>query len=92
MTKPYSWNENKNKLLRLERGVSFDDVVKAIESGDLLATEEHPNKEKYGNQKIYIVNIESYVYLVPFVEDEKKIFLKTIYPSRRATKKHLKKD
>lgn len=91
MAKPYVWNEEKDKLLKLERRISFDDAVKAIESGGLLVTEEHPNKEKYRNQKIYIVNIENYAYLVPFVEDAEKIFLKTVYPSRRATKKYLKK-
>lgn len=91
MAKPYAWDSNKNKLLKLERRISFDDVVKALESGGLIKTEEHHNKKKYRNQKIYSVNIQDYVYLVPFVEDNEKIFLKTVYPSRKATKKYIKK-
>lgn len=90
MSKPYTWNEGKNKLLKLERGVSFDDTVRAIESGGLLVTEEHHSK-KYSHQRIYVVNIGDYAYLVPFVEDKEKFFLKTVYPSRKATRRYLKK-
>ncbi len=62
-----------------------------MENGDLLAVEEHPNSEKYKNQKIYVVEINDYVYLVPFLRDGNKIFLKTIIPNRKATKKYLNK-
>jgi hypothetical protein len=88
--KPYQWNEQKNAKLKLEREVSFEAIVDAINQGNLIETFEHPNKLKYGNQKIYFVKFEEYVYLVPFIEDEAKIFLKTIIPSRKATRKYLK--
>jgi hypothetical protein len=73
-----------------ERGISFEAVVYFIEKGQVLDDIEHPNKEKYGNQNIFIVNINDYVYLVPYLESENEIFLKTIIPSRRATKKYLR--
>jgi uncharacterized DUF497 family protein len=88
--KYFSWNEEKNELLKLERQVSFEDVVFYIEMGFLLDVLEHPNQEKYKGQKIFVVQIDDYVYLIPFVEDEREIFLKTIIPSRKATKKYLK--
>lgn len=91
MSKRFEWNEDKNKLLKIYRRVSFEDVVKALESGRQLAIEDHHNKGKYKNQKIFVVNIEDYAYMVPFVEDEEKIFLKTIYPSRKATTKYLRR-
>ena len=88
--KPFDWNEAKNANLKAERGISFEDVIAAIDEGRLLDTNKHTNKKRYGKQKIYVVRIEDYAYLVPFVEDDEKIFLKTIIPSRRATKKYLK--
>lgn len=88
--KYFSWNEEKNELLREERQVSFEDVVFYIEQGFLLDVLEHPNQEKYKGQKIFVVQLDDYVYLVPFIEDDREIFLKTIIPSRKATKKYLK--
>lgn len=88
--KYFSWNEDKNELLKEERQISFEDVVFYIEQGFLLDVLEHPNQEKYQGQKIFVVQIDEYAYLVPFVEDEREIFLKTIIPSRRATRKYLK--
>ncbi|HSX02631.1 MAG TPA: toxin [Candidatus Saccharimonadia bacterium] len=82
--KYFDWNETKNDKLREEREICFEDVVVAISEGkvhDVLA---------YPNQRFYIVGIQEYIYVVPFVEDEIKIFLKTIYPSRKLTKKYLK--
>jgi len=87
--KPLRWDPKKNQLLMRERGVSFDAIEVAIAEGQLLDVREHPNKERYPNQRIFVVRIEDYVFLVPFVEDEESIFLKTIYPSRRATKDYL---
>lgn len=87
--KYFDWDEEKNALLKIERGVGFEDVVSAIDEGNLLEVLNHHNSKKYPNQKIYVVKIEDYVYLVPFVEDEEKHFLKTIYPSRKMTKKYL---
>ena len=88
--KYFSWNEEKNELLKEERQISFEDVVFYIEQGFLLDVLEHPNQEKYQGQKIFVVQIDEYVYLVPFVEDEREIFLQTIIPSRKATRKYLK--
>ncbi len=88
--KYYSWNGEKNRRLRAERQVSFEEVVFYIGRGQLLDVVEHPNQEKYEGQRIFIVNINDYAYLVPFVETEREIFLKTIIPSRKATKKYLR--
>ena len=88
--KYFSWNEEKNELLKEERQISFEDAVFYISQGFLLDVLEHPNQEKYQGQKIFVVEIDDYAYLVPFVEDEREIFLKTIIPSRKATKKYLK--
>ena len=88
--KYFSWNEEKNELLKEERRVSFEEVVFYIEKGFLLDMLEHPNQEKYKGQKVFVIQIEEYAYLVPFIEDEHEIFLKTIIPSRKATKKYLK--
>lgn len=86
--KYYDWNDGKNEQLKKLRGVSFEQVVLAIASGDLIDRLRHPNPEKYPNQMVFLVRIEDYVYFVPFVEDEEKVFLKTIIPNRKATKKH----
>jgi len=88
--KYFSWNHEKNELLKEERQISFEDVVFYIEQGFLLDILEHPNQEKYQGQKIFVVQIDEYAYLVPFIEDEREIFLKTIIPSRKATRKYLK--
>ncbi|WP_324282633.1 toxin [Cyanobacterium aponinum UTEX 3221] len=88
--KNFNWNENKNNLLIKERNISFPDVVKAIKEGDLLDVIAHYNQEKYSQQCIFIIKLRDYVYLVPFVESEQEIFLKTIIPSRKMTKKYLR--
>jgi uncharacterized DUF497 family protein len=87
--KYYDWNDEKNELLKKLRGVSFEQVVLAIVSGDLIDRMKHPNPEKYFNQRVFLVKIEDYVYSVPYVEDEEKMFLKTIIPNSKATKKYL---
>ena len=89
--KPVEWDLAKNKLLREEREVSFEDVVAAIEGGNLLDVIPHPNRKKYPHQRIFLVIIRSYVYEAPFVEDDTKIFLKTIIPNSNATKRYLSK-
>ena len=83
--KPISWNPEKNALLQAEREVPFEDVVFHIMAGDILDTVDHPNQPRYPGQQIHVVAIEGYVYLVPFVESEEEVFLKTIIPSRKAT-------
>ena len=87
--KYHSWNNDKNEKLKQERKISFEDVLYYIENGKLLAIVSNPNQEKYAGQKIYIIEIDNYAYLVPFVETKNEIFLKTIIPSRKATKKYL---
>jgi uncharacterized DUF497 family protein len=86
--KYYEWNERKNDLLKTERDISFEEIIIAIEAGQILDIIRNP-KKKYANQKIFVININHYAYLVPFIESEDKIFLKTIIPSRKATKKYL---
>ena len=85
----YRWNHEKNEELKTERGISFEEVILHIERGDLVDIIEHPNPSKYPNQQMLIVRIRGYVYLVPFVEDEEGKFLKTIIPSRKATREYL---
>lgn len=87
--KHYAWNPEKNEQLRKERGVSFEDVVFHIEAGDEVDIFEHPNQERYPGQKVSVILIEGYAFLVPFVESEAEIFLKTIIPSRKATKQYI---
>ncbi len=89
--KIFNWNHEKNEMLKQERGISFEEIVFCIENGFLLDIIEHPNQEKYEGQKIYAVGFNDYVYLVPVVESEDEIFLKTAYPSRKYTKTYLKK-
>ena len=85
----YKWNHDKNERLKAERGISFEQVILHIERGDVIDVLVHPNQSKYPNQQILVVEIEDYAYLVPFVEDEEGKFLKTIIPSRKATREYL---
>jgi len=87
--KYFSWNTEKNRQLKAERNISFEEVVFYIEKGQLLDIVKHHNQQRYPGQRIFIVNINDYAYLVPFVESEREVFLKTIIPSRKATKKYL---
>lgn len=86
--KPFGWSAAKNAKLKQERNIGFEDVLFHIEHDDLLDIVEHPNQEKYPGQMVYVLAIEGYVYLVPFIETEDKILLKTIIPSRKATKQY----
>jgi len=87
--KPINWNADKNLQLKVERGTSFEEVLVAMSQGALLDVIEHPNKDNYPNQRILIVRIRGYAFLVPFVETDHEIFLKTIIPSRSATRSYL---
>ncbi|MCV6606834.1 MAG: BrnT family toxin [Campylobacterales bacterium] len=90
--KTVRYSLEKNEILKEDRGVSFEDIILAIESGNLLDDIKHPNSDKYPNQNIFIilVKVKDYVYLIPYVEDEEHIFLKTIIPSRQMNKKYNK--
>jgi uncharacterized DUF497 family protein len=87
----YRWSETKNERLKVERRVSFEDVVKAVEDGDLLDVLEHPNQVRYPHQRVFVVEFEGYAYFVPFIEAAECCFLKTIIPSRKATRDYLHK-
>lgn len=87
--KPINWNSEKNIRLKSERGVSFEEVLAAIAHGALLDVVEHKNREQYPNQRMFVVRIRGYAYLVPFVETNEEVFLKTIIPSRNATRRYL---
>ncbi len=89
MTKSFCWGADKNEQLVRERGLSFERVVVAIESGDLLQILQHQNPEKYPRQKIMVIMIDAYAHLVPYVEKDDFYFLKTIIPSRKATRDFL---
>jgi uncharacterized DUF497 family protein len=90
--KPFRWPPDKNAELLAERGLSFEQVVVAVESGGLLQVVSHPNQSRYPRQKIMVVAWDGYAHLVPFVEEEDHYFLKTIIPSRKATRDFLKKE
>lgn len=90
--KPFRWDVKKNEALTANRGVSFEAVVVAIEAGGLLDILAHPNPTKYPRQRVLVVAAGNYVYLVPFVEEEDYFFLKTVIPSRKATRDYLKQS
>jgi uncharacterized DUF497 family protein len=87
--KTFRWNHEKNEHLKVEREVSFEEIVLALEGDGLLDILQHPNASKYPNQRILVVALDCYIYLVPFVEEADCYFLKTIIPSRKATRDYL---
>ena len=87
--KPLRWNAEKNDVLKAERGIGFEAITVAIESGGLLDIVAHPNPAKYPRQRILVVACDNYAYLVPFIEEENYFFLKTIIPSRKASRDYL---
>ncbi len=91
MDQKHKWNEEKNKVLEELRGVTFEQIVMHIQKGDLLGVKDHPNQDRYPGQQMYFVLIDDYVYLVPFIEKDDHIFLKTIIPSRKATRQYIGK-
>ena len=90
--KTINWDTNQSLLLKESRGICFEDVVFHIEQGDIVDDYEHPNRQKYAGQRIMVVCIDQYAYLVPSVETHEEVFLKTIIPSRYATKKYVGDD
>ena len=90
--KKYDWDDDKSEKLKKERGIDFEDIVILIEEGYMLGVIDHPNKVKYPNQRIYIVNVNSYAYCVPCVENEDHVRLITIFPSREYTKAYLRSE
>jgi len=88
--KIYNWNRDKNKALKMERGISLEEIIFHIGNGDELDIYPHPNYLRYPKQLISVVMVNDYVYLVPYLESEHEIFLKTIIPNRKATKKYIR--
>ena len=87
--KPFRWNHEKNEALKIERDISFEIIVLAIEADGLLDELRHPSADKYPNQSVLVVAFDGYVYLVPYVEEPDYYFLKTVIPSRKATRDYL---
>lgn len=87
--KRLDWNAQKNQILMSERGVSFEEVVFALQSDGLLDDLVHARQDKYPGQRVFVVRIDDYAWLVPYVETEGQLFLKTIIPSRKATRRYL---
>ena len=88
--KVFRWDNEKNELLKIDRGVCFEQVVILMEREEVLETVEHPNQNRYPGQKIATIVIDDYAYLVPYVQESDEIFLKTIIPSRKATNKYVR--
>jgi uncharacterized DUF497 family protein len=86
------WNTEKSQSLKGSRGISFEDLVFHIENGDVLDDYLHPNQERYAGQRIMVIGIDNYAYLVPYIENEEELFLKTIIPSRKATERYFGED
>ena len=87
--KYFTWSQEKNDFLKKERGISFEEIVFHIEKGDVADVLEHPNQVRYPGQRVFVVIVNQYAYVVPFEESEDEVFLKTIIPSRKLTKKYL---
>jgi len=90
--KYFTWDDAKNERLKADRGIGFEEIVFLIGQGHVLDILEHPNQQRSGVQRIFVVQRDDYVYLVPFVEDDRLIALKTIIPSRKATRQYLEKE
>lgn len=90
--KPFRWDPDKNERLKVSRGISYEEIVLAIEEGGLKDVLVHPNQKRYPGQLVLVVSFRGYVYLVPSVEEDEYYFLKTIIPSRRATRDYLGMD
>ena len=87
--KPFRWDQDKDQKLKVERNIGFNDVLASIYAGSVLDDIPHPHLDRYPQQRIMIVNIKGYAYLVPYVENSNDIFLKTIVPNRKMTRKYL---
>lgn len=90
--KPFRWSHDKDEALKIERSISFEEIVLAIEADGVLDQLRHPNLEKYPNQSILVVALDGYVYLVPYVEETDYFFLKTVIPSMKATRDYLQRN
>ncbi len=87
-----NWNREKNEWLRKNRGICFEDILFYLDNNYLIDDVKHPNQVKFSGQRMMVFNIVEYIHLIPYVESEDEIFLKTIIPSRKATKNYLEKN
>ncbi len=87
----YEWDPKKNEKLKIERNISFEQIVFHLSNGDVWKTSDHPNQDQHPGQKLYFINVEGYIHIVPHVVEDEYVFLKTIIPSRKATRDY-KKD
>ena len=87
--KSINWSTEKSVVLKSSRGICFEDVVFFVERGDILDDYLHPNQKDYPGQRMMVINIANYAYLIPYVENDEELFLKTIIPSRKATQRYL---
>ncbi len=85
-TMKFDWNPDKNEWLKIERDISFEKIIFHLLRGDVWKLADHPDQQRYPQQKIYFVIVDNYIYMVPHVINRNYIFLKTIIPSRKATK------
>jgi len=90
--KIFNWKDEKNRMLKKERGVCFEEIVFFIENGQLMDILEYPNPDKFSGQKLFVVAIDDYGFIVPFVMRGEEIFLKTIFPSRKYTKQYITEE
>jgi len=90
--KKFIFSEEKSARLKLDRDFSFTEIIAYIESGYLVDVIDSPHQERYPGQKIYVVDIKGYIWLVPHDRKDGKIILRTAFPSRKATKAYLKED
>lgn len=90
----FDFSREKSADLKETRGIGFEDIIQAIEVGNLIVDKRHPNKKKYPRQKLFVVKLGNYIYSVPYVVDHERqaFFLKTLYPSRKLTRKYLKNE
>jgi len=89
--KRFIWNSEKNEQLKASRGITFGDVMTCIQNAQVLAVIRHPNQQRYPDQQIFIIRFNDYAWIIPFIESDKEIFLKTAIPSRKMTKRYLEK-
>jgi hypothetical protein len=92
VVKPFRWDADKNECLKAARSISFEEIVLAVEEGGLKDILVHPNQRRYPGQVVLVVSYREYVFLVPSVEEKDYYFLKTIIPSRKATRDYLGTD
>lgn len=86
----FEWDPEKNEWLKKNRNIGFEQILFHLSRGDVWKTTDHPDRQNYPGQKIYFAVVDDYIYLVPHVIEKDYTFLKTVIPSRKATKMYQK--